>query len=231
MTKHLDRDMQRLHRDILALCAQVEDMIDKAGRSLQQGRLDLAEGVIRQDELVNAQEVWIEEECLKVLALHHPVATDLRRIATVIKVNNDLERIADLAVGIAQRAIGVRDHHNFAIPVGVAPMVAKVNKMLRGALDAFTNMDVEAAKQVILSDEDVDELHVKLIAELSQIMQSDAQLVAPALHCFSAIRNLERIADLATNIAEDAIYLVSGEIVRHRKFLANRPDEYSTKQW
>lgn len=231
MTKHLDRDMQRLHRDILALCAQVEDMIDKAGRSLQEGRLDLAEEVIRQDELVDAQEVWIEEECLKVLALHHPVATDLRRIATVIKINNDLERIADLAVGIAQRAIGVGDCRNFAIPVGVAPMVAKVNKMLRDALDAFTKMDVEAAKQVILSDDEVDELHVDLIAKLRQIMQDDAQSVAPALHCFSAIRHLERIADLATNIAEDAIYLVSGAIVRHRSILANRPDEHTTRQW
>ena len=231
MTKHLDRDMQRLHRDILALCAQVEDMIDKAGRSLQEGRLDLAEEVIRQDELVDAQEVWIEEECLKVLALHHPVATDLRRIATVIKINNDLERIADLAVGIAQRAIGVGDYRNFAIPVGVAPIVAKVNKMLRDALDAFTKMDVEAAKQVILSDDEVDELHVDLIAKLRQIMQDDAQSVAPALHCFSAIRHLERIADLATNIAEDAIYLVSGAIVRHRSILANRPDEHTTKQW
>ncbi len=231
MTKHLDRDMQRLHRDILALCAQVEEMIDKAGRALQEGRLDLADGVIRQDELVDAQEVWIEEECLKVLALHHPVATDLRRIATVIKINNDLERIADLAVGIAQRAIGVSDYPNFAIPTGVAPMVAQANQMLRGALDAFINMDVEAAKQVILSDDEVDELHVQLIGRLRHIMQSDAQLVAPALHCFSVVRHLERIADLATNIAEDAIYMVSGEIVRHRSILAARPDERNTKQW
>src|SRR5690606_28284505 len=103
--------------------------------------------------------------------------------------------------------------------------------MLRSALDAFINMDVEGAKQVILSDYQVDELHVELIAKLIQLMQSEAPLVAPALHCFSAIRHLERIADLATNIAEDVIYMVSGEIVRHRSIPANSLDERITNQW
>lgn len=216
MTKHLDRDMKGLHEDILALCAIVEEMIDNAGQALSEGRLDLAEKVIADDEAVDLREVAIEEECLKMLALHHPVATDLRRIATVIKVNNDLERIADLAVNVAQRAMGVGDYPQFAIPDGVPVMVAKASGMLRDALDAFVNMDVPRARNVMSNDDSVDSLNVDLIAQLRLTMQNDGQSVPACLHCFSAIRHLERIADLATNIAEDAIYLVDGEIVRHR---------------
>ncbi|EMI18968.1 phosphate uptake regulator, PhoU [Rhodopirellula maiorica SM1] len=219
MMKHLNRDMDHLHRDILSLSAVVEEMIVNAGKSLSEGRVDLAEKVIRDDDAVDHQEVAIEDECLKVLALHHPVATDLRRIATVIKVNNDLERIADLAVSVAQRAIGVKDYPRFVIPDGVGPMVSEVTGMVRAALDAFVNMDTDAAKRVILRDDEVDALNTDLINHLRLTMQKDAQLVAAALHCFSAIRHLERIADLATNIAEDAIYLVDGEIVRHRSVL------------
>lgn len=221
MTKHLDRDLTSLHRDILSLGAKVEEMIDLAARSLIECRADLAEQVIGDDESVDAEEVAIEEECLKVLALHQPVATDLRRIATIIKINNDLERIADLVVNIAQRAIGVADYPSFCIPDGVDEMVWKVTDMLRSALDAFINMDTVAAKDVILRDDEVDRFNADLIASLRNTMQNDAQMVAPALHCFSAIRHLERIADLATNLAEDAIYLVDGEIVRHCRVVAS----------
>lgn len=216
MTKHLDRDMDRLHRDMLSLCAVVEEMIDKAARALREGRLDLAAQVVEDDEFVDQQEVTIEDECLKMLALHHPVAVDLRHIATVIKVNNDLERIADLAVNIAERARGVCEYPDFTIPAGVDPMVTRVTQMVRSAMDAFVNRDTAAARQVIDMDDEVDEWNATLIEKVRQVMQQDSRLVSPALHCFSAIRHLERIADLATNIAEDAIYLVDGEIVRHR---------------
>ncbi|MFG0261379.1 MAG: phosphate signaling complex protein PhoU [Novipirellula sp. JB048] len=216
MTKHLDHDLQQLHRDILSLSALVEEMIVNAGRSLCEGRLDLAEKVVRDDRHVDQQEVTIEEACLKVLALHHPVASDLRHLTTLIKVNHDLERIADLAVNVAQRAIGVADEPQFSIPTEIVPMVEKVTAMVRNALDAFVNRDTIGAKQVILDDDEVDRFNVQLIVGLRQVMQRDSQLVEAALHCFSAIRHLERIADLATNIAEDAIYLVEGEIVRHR---------------
>lgn len=216
MTKHLDRDMDQLHRDILSLCARVEEMIDKAGRALREGRLDLADQVAADDKYVDLQEVRIEEECLKMLALHQPVARDLRRIATVVKVNNDLERIADLAVNITERARGVGEFPDFNIPHGVDRMVTCTTRMVREALDAFVNLDTNAARNVIKMDDEVDDLNVLLINQLQLMMQSDRNAVVPGLHCFSAIRHLERIADLATNIAEDAIYLVNGEIIRHR---------------
>ncbi len=221
MTRHLDRDMDRLHRDILSLCTRVEEMIDNAALALCKGRAHLADQVAEDDKHVDQQEVMIEEECLKMLALHHPVAVDLRRIATVVKVNNDLERIADLAVNIAERASGVCEYPDFVIPEGVDAMVASVTRMVRSALDAFVNLETFAARAVIGMDDEVDEMNSLLIARLTEIMQRDSHLVVPSLHCFSAIRHLERIADLATNIAEDSIYLVDGDIVRHRCVVEN----------
>lgn len=220
MTKHLDRDMNRLHKDMLSMCSVVEEMIDKAALALCQKRWDLADQVVDDDASVDQQEVAIEGECLKMLALHQPVAVDLRRIVTVVKVNNYLERIADLAVNTAERAKNVGDFPEFRIPDGVNLMVTQTTRMVGKALDAFVNLDNSAARDVVQMDDQVDQLNVRLIHELRDVMQQDSLLVAPALHCFSAIRHLERIADLSTNIADDVIFLVEGEIVRHRKMPA-----------
>lgn len=187
-----------------------------AAMALRDGRLELCDRIIAEDDTVDHIEVAIEEECLKMLALHHPVAMELRRIATVVKVNNDLERIADLAVNIADRARGVREYPGFAIPKEVDALVDHVRGMVRRALDAFVHLDTAAARDVIQRENTVDELNERLIGQLQHMMQSESVLVVPALHCFSAIRHLARIGDLATNIAEDAIYLVDGEIIRHR---------------
>jgi len=215
--KHLQRDMQQLHRHVLALSAMVEEMIDKATLALSERRDDLAAEVITADAEVDQAEVQIEEECLKILALHQPVAADLRRIATVMKVNNDLERIADLAVSIAQRAQAIAETPTFPIPEQLSRMVALATQMVRGAMDAFVNLDAQAARRLLRLDEDVDQHNRDIIADLQVLMQQEAELVPAALHCFSATRHIERIADHATNIAEDVIYLVEGEIVRHTK--------------
>jgi phosphate transport system protein len=217
MTKQLHRDLAQIHHDILSLSAKVEDMIDKAALSLRQRRHDLAEEVAESDKFVDQQEVIIEEECLKILALHQPVAVDLRRVATVLKVNNDLERIADLAVNIAQRGRCVGDYPEFEIPDKLENMVTQATQMVRQALDAFVELDTKQAHRVIEMDNDVDRLNAEIIDELREVMQQYNQLVVPALHCFSAVRHLERIADLATNIAEDVIYLTNGEIIRHQQ--------------
>jgi phosphate transport system protein len=216
MSKHLYRDMERIHRDILSLSAMVEYMIDKASLALRERREDLADEVVQADNHVDQQEVIIEEECLKVLALHQPVAIDLRRVATVLKLNNDLERIADLAVNIADRARAVIDYPEFKIPKKLDRMVNQSTRMVRLALDAFVRLDSVTAKDVMKMDDEVDMLNVEIIAELQDVMQQNSQLVVPALHCFSATRHIERIGDLATNIAEDVFYLVEGEIVRHK---------------
>ncbi len=216
MTKHLLRDMENLHRQILGLSAVVEDMIDKASLALVDRQIELADEIIMSDPIVDRREVSIEEECLKMLALHQPVAVDLRRIATVMKVNNDLERIADLAVNIAERAKALDCFPQFPIPSKLAMMVTMATQMVRSALDAFVSLDAQSARKILLMDKNVDAKNVEIIEELQDMMQLDSNNVPPALHCFSASRHIERIADHATNIAEDVVYLVEGEIVRHK---------------
>lgn len=215
--KHLQRDLEQLNKRLLGMSGLVEEMIDQATRALAERREEWAEQVVASDAEVDQQEVQIEEECLKILALHQPVAVDLRRIATVLKANADLERIADLAVSIAERAQAIADSPSFPIPDQLERMVALATQMVRGAMDAFVNLDSAAASRILRLDDTVDALNRDIIAELQTLMQQDPHLVAPALHCFSATRHIERIADHATNIAEDVIYLVEGDIVRHSR--------------
>ena len=216
MTKHLHRDLEAVHQEILSLSAMVEGMIDQATIALLDRKHDIATTVIASDEKVDRREVRIEEDCLKILALHQPVAIDLRRIATVMKVNNDLERIADLAVNIAERALALDNFLQFPVPQKLKSMVSMSTQMVRNALDAFVVLDASAARSVLSMDDAIDELNLEIIRELQSLIQQQPDLVVPALHCFSASRHIERIGDHATNIAEDVIYLVEGDIVRHQ---------------
>ena len=216
MSKHLERDLEYLHREILALSSLVEDMSDRANRALRTRDPDLAASVVASDEEIDQREVRIEEECLKMLALHQPAATTLRRIATVLKVNSDLERIADLNVNIAERATSLAEHRDFPVPEKFYHMADLSVQMVQGALDAFVNMDTQVARRICRLDDQVDRLNDEIIADLQRQMQRDPNAVVPALHFFSVTRHIERIADHATNIAEDVIYLVEGEIARHK---------------
>jgi len=215
MARHLQIDVDRLHGQLMLVFGIVEQMIDKAVQGLCEQELQLASEVIETDDQVNQLEVEIEEECLKILALHQPVAGDLRRIATVLKINSDLERIADLACNIAERAQNMHEHPYFPIPDQLPEMVNLSKSMVKMALDAFVNSDTSLAKQVIVSDRKVDEYNLAVIHELQGLMASDPKLVVSALHCFSGVRHIERIADHAENIAEDVIYMIDGEIIRH----------------
>ncbi len=216
MSMHLHRDMENLQKMVLSISAVTEAMIDRATRVLCERRYDEAAAVIDSDIEVDQREVEIEEECLKMLALHQPMASDLRRIASVLKINNDIERIADLAVNIAQRAQCLADFPEFVAPDRVTQMVDLTTQMVRGALDAFVNLDAASARRIIRLDDTVDQLNRDIIDELQLQMQQRPLSVAPCLHCFSAVRHVERIADHAVNIAEDVIYLAEGDIVRHR---------------
>lgn len=215
MSKHLERELDQLRHELLSLFGIVEQMIAKAFQALRDRRTDLAREVIKTDEIVDSREVKIEEECLKLLALHQPVASDLRWLTMVIKINSDLERMADLACNIAERAEALNLHPLFPIPDDLQAMVREASTMVRQALDAFVDTDVALARTVIKSDDTVDQLNRKVIVELQDHMKQNPSEVEPALHCFSAARHLERIADLAENLAEDVIFMVEGQIVRH----------------
>jgi len=199
----------------MSLFGDVERMILLAREALCNQKTELVDQIIDSDRQVDECEVEIEEDCLKILALHQCVASDLRRLTTVLKINSDLERIADLACNIASRARGVHRHPHFPIPDHLPEMVNKACLMVRMSLDSFVDTDIELAKDVIKLDQSVDEYHLSVISELRNLMKQDSEIVEPALHCFTAARQIERIADLAENIAEYMIYYIDGEIVRH----------------
>jgi phosphate transport system protein len=224
MSKHLERDLDNLQKDLLALAASVEEAIHKAIRALQERDVPLAHEVIDGDNDIDEEENHVEEECLKVLALHQPVAVDLRRVTSVLQINTDLERMADLAEDIAERAVALARWPVIPIPADLQRMTDLTSSMVRQALDAFVNLDAKLARLVCRLDDEVDRYNKSIIDELIRLMQRSPDMVEPGLSLFSATRHLERIADHATNIAEDVIYLVEGAIVRHRP-AAVRGDE------
>jgi phosphate transport system protein len=216
MTKHLDRELDSLRADLISQFGLVEQMILTAVRALAERRTDLADEVIIQDSIIDANDIKFEEECLKLLALHQPVATSMRWLFTVVKVNNELERMADLACNIAERAKSIKQYPLFPVPDELDDMAAGATHMVKKALDAFIEGDVEKARAVITADDQVDRKNRLVIDLLHDVMRENSDYIAPAVHCFSASRHLERIADLAVNISEEVIYLVLGDIVRHQ---------------
>jgi phosphate transport system protein len=216
MGKHLQRDLENLQRDLLALAASVEEAVHKAVRALQDRAADTAAEVIDGDAQIDQEENHIEEECLKILALHQPVAVDLRRIAAALKINTDLERMADLAEDIAERVLHLAGMPPVPITAKLQGMTDVTTAMVRQSLDAFVNLDAQEARRVCRLDDEVDRYNSAIIDELIALMRQSPDMVEPGLSLFSATRHLERIADHATNIAEDVVYLVEGTIIRHR---------------
>jgi phosphate transport system protein len=216
MSKHLERDLETLQRDILAMGGAVEEAIYKATRALQDRDAEMAREVVDGDNAIDESENRVEEECLKILALHQPVAIDLRRVAAILAINVDLERMADLAVDIAERAEVLAAPPFIPVPDGLQRMTDLTTTMVRQALDAFVHLDVPHARKVVRLDDEIDRLNSDIIAEIVGTMRESPEFIEPGLSLFSAVRHLERIADHATNIAEDVVYLVEGEIVRHR---------------
>lgn len=217
MAKHLHRDLDNLQQDILALASLVEGSVHKAIRALRERDVKAAREVIAVDPQIDNEENHIEEECLKILALHQPVAVDLRRVTAAMAINVDLERMGDLAEEIAERAVHLASLPQLPIAdANLQKMTDLTTMMVRQSLDSFVNLNTEQAQVVMRMDDEVDRLNSEIIQAIVDAMKSSPSLIDAGLSMFSAVRHLERIADHATNIAEDVIYLVEGEIVRHR---------------
>ena len=216
MPRHLQTELDNLKKELLHIASMVENATEKALVALIERRDELAQEVIDEDDLINDKEVRIEEECLKVLALYQPVANDLRFVITVLKVNNDIERVGDLAVNIAERAIYLSPREVLNVTIDLPEMISDVMEMLRGSLDALTQKDTKLARRIIAMDDKVDEANRKVYKVLQQLMCKNPDTIKRAVHLLSASRHLERIADLATNICEDVIYMVEGEVIRHQ---------------
>lgn len=213
---HLTRDLEKIKREILELGGMVETAINDAILALHNRRIDLAERVFEREDEINEKEVYIEEECLKILALHQPVAADLRFIVVVLKVNNDLERMGDFALNIAKRATFLASHDPIPHPPEFANVLPDmVRTMVRNTLDSLVKLDVEMAKEVIGMDDAIDDINRRMYGELQGLMEKDPNTIERAIQLLSTSRYLERIADLATNIAEDVIFMVEGRVVRH----------------
>lgn len=219
MSIHLRNDLADLHKDLLSVCAIVEDMIHRAVEQLSNPDAQQAQKLIAQDTEIDRWDVRIEDNCLKLLALHQPVAIDLRRITTVLKISGELERVADLAVNIAERASGLADGAAVLVPDRLKSMARKAVEMLHRSIDSYVELDSAAARNVIVEDDLVDDANRAIILELIAQMHRQPSQLDSLLHLFSAVRQVERVADHATNIAEDVVYLVEGKIIRHaRKF-------------
>ncbi len=212
----LRRDIDKLKKNILALSAVVEDSVRKAVLSAENRDSVMAQSVIERDKEIDAMEVDLEEECLKMLALHQPVAMDLRFIIAVLKINNDLERIGDLAANIAERVIYLSEHQDVTIPSTITQMMENVQPMLAKSLDALVNMDKALATEVLTLDDVVDEIHRNAYLGIQSRIKENPENLAVLIQWMSVSRCLERIADQATNIAEDVIYMLDGEIIRHQ---------------
>ena len=216
MAQHLQRDVETLKKALMDISVMVEDAINKAILALVDRRTELARDVMHGDNEIDQKEVMIEEECLKILALHQPVAADLRFIIVVLKVSNDLERMGDLAVNITERAAYLSTHPPLQVALDFPLMAEKVRMMVRESLTSLINRDTELAREVLAKDDDIDDLNRDMFVSLQDLMRSDTNTVERAVHSLSASRHLERIADLATNIAEDVVFMVEGELIRHR---------------
>jgi phosphate transport system protein len=215
MPKHFDHDLARLQKRILAQAGVVEASIYLAVRSLQERSADLAEQVVSGLVEIARQEIEIEDESLKMLALHQPVANNLRRTIAAMKINTNLGRMADLAVNVAERVLVLEKLPAVAVPPKLQHLTELTVGMVRNSLDSFVQLDARLAGTVILLDDEADRYNREIIDELILQMEVAPSMVPAGISLFSAVRHLERIADHAAHIAEDVIYMVAGEIVRN----------------
>jgi phosphate transport system protein len=216
MTIFFQRELEKLRKDLLALGAQVEDALAKSIHALIERDAALAEQIMAHDEEVDRREIEVEESCLKILALHQPVAHDLRFLVAAMKMNNDLERMGDIAVNIAKRARWLARHDPLDWPPQFPEMADRVKGMVQRSLDALVNANETLARQVCAEDDIVDTLKRELSAYFRERIREQPEASETLVKMLDVPRHLERMADLATNIAEDVIYLVDGTIARHK---------------
>ncbi len=222
MPVHLQKELERLKKRILSLGAMVEERVRMAARALEQRDSVAAEQIIATDYEIDELEVEVEEECLKILALHQPVAVDLRFLAAVVKINKDLERIGDEAVNIADCVAVISAKTPLDVPLDFGPMATKAQAMFKKSLDALVNLDLDEAFLVLTLDDEVDQIYRTIYYDVTSLIRQFPDRVEYLINLLLISRYLERIADHATNIAEEVVYMIEGEIIRHGKW--DQPD-------
>ena len=219
MTKHFRRELEKVKKKLLTLGSMVEERVQMVLKAIDEADAGLAEKVIRTDYQIDEMEVDIEEECLKALALYQPVAIDLRFIIAVIKINNDLERIGDQAVNIAERIITLTKSERLPeVFFDYSTMGRKAQDMLKLSLDSLINMDIDEAYKVVTKDDEVDGIKHEAYDRIKGAMAQNPDKIGYLINLLLISRHLERLADHTTNIAEEVIYLIEGEIIRHAAY-------------
>jgi phosphate transport system protein len=213
--RHFSVQLEELNQTLLEMGGVVESSIRHSVQSLVERDKDLAKQVMRDEPRINRMQLEVDAMATRLLALNQPVARDLRLLTAILKINTDLERMGDLAVNIAERAISLINRPPVKPLIDIPKMASLAQSMLLKSLDAFVRGDVDLAMSVLPADEDVDSLRDLVYTELIEFMQRDGTVVPAAVDLMFVARNLERIADHATNIAEDVIFLVKGIDVRH----------------
>lgn len=218
MTKRFQRELEKTKKSIFVLGAMVEERIRMAIKAIESWDADLASEIIRKDYEIDELEIEVEEECLKILALYQPVAVDLRFLIAVIKINSELERIGDEAVNIANRVLNISKRKKLELSFDFSAMADKAATMLRLSLDSLVNLDLDLAFKVLTVDDEVDHMQGEIYDRIKEVMAQKTDYVAYLINFYTISRHLERVGDHSTNIAEEVIYLIEGEIVRHGRW-------------
>ena len=215
MERHFEKELNNLKATLEKMTRLAQESLAYSTRALLEDQSALAERTFANEREINNLEIVIDHAVADCFALFQPVAVDLRFLLAILKINNDLERIGDLAVNIAERATYLASREPVEIPFDFVGMAAKTKLMLKRSLDALVNMDSREAQEVCAMDDDVDAMNRKMYEQVQDGIRQRPDQMESLIHCLSTSRHLERIADHATNIAEDVIYMVAGEIVRH----------------
>jgi len=215
MKRHFDEELISLKEKILRMGAMVEEQIASAIKALVERDSDLARRVIENDHRVNALDVEVDEDCLRLIALHQPMAGDLRFLTTAMKISTELERMSDLAENISERVIELKEEPQLKPYIDIPRMAEHAQRMVKESLDAFVNRNAELARKVCRDDDFIDDLNHQIFRELLSFMIEDPETTTRAIRITFISKNLERIADHATNVAELVVYLVEGKIIRH----------------
>jgi phosphate transport system protein len=217
MQRHFERELEGLKTSLIKMGSIVEDAIRKSTQAFMNEDVELAQRVIDSDERINSLEIEIDNTITDILALQQPVAVDLRLILAAQKINNDLERIGDHAVNIAESAIAICRTSMKEPQLDLPRMSEIAQSMLRNALDGFIHYDPGLARSVLEQDDEIDEMNRQMVPEVVKLMKADGQAIEGGLELIRVSKNLERVADLATNIAEEVIFIAQARVVKHRR--------------
>jgi len=215
LERHFEQELATLKERLLVMGGRAENIVRKAIEALKRRDGNLAKEVFADDRIIDQLELEIDERCVNLLALRQPLATDLRFITAALKITNDLERVGDHAVNIAQGAIRLSEEPLLKPLVDIPRMADLAAGMLREALDAFVHRDAETARRLVRRDDVVDELNSQLFRELLSFMLEDPHTISRAMELILVARNLERVADLATNVAEEVVFIAEARVIKH----------------